>query len=124
MIKNRIHAMLAGYGIRIHATDIFGRHGLREIEESSARMHGSDRVVLADMITMVSEIKDRESIIEDEISRMAVNRDDVRILMTIPGIHVYSATAILAEIDNISRFPSKEEAGRIYRSRAQAGSVW
>ena len=32
MIKNRIHALLTIHGIRIDATDIFGRKGLREID--------------------------------------------------------------------------------------------
>ena len=34
MIKSRIHALLTMYGISIDATDIFGRKGIREIEES------------------------------------------------------------------------------------------
>ena len=32
MIKNRIHALLTIHGIRIDATDIFGRKGFREID--------------------------------------------------------------------------------------------
>ncbi len=45
---------------------------------------------------------------EEEISKLVENIDKVRLLMTIPGINVYSASAILAEIDDISRFPTKE----------------
>ena len=33
----------------------------------------------------------------------------VRLPMTIPGINVYSASAILSEIDDLTRFPTKEK---------------
>ena len=38
-------------------------------------------------------------------------RDDhrIKLLMTIPGINVYSAAIIISEIDDISRFESKEK---------------
>ena len=88
MIKNRVHALLSRYGIIIGA---------------------SDKYVLSDLLTRISELRDRESMIEDEISRKCKNRKDTKILMTIPGINVYSAAVIVSEIDDISRFGSKEK---------------
>ena len=91
----------------------------------SVRNNTTDRIVLSDMMHRVSDLKDRENIIEDEISRIAEKRDDIRLLMTIPGIHVYSAAAIVAEIDDISRFEKKEKlaayAGLVPR-QDQSGS--
>ena len=125
MIKNRVHAILTRYGISIDATDIFGRRGTVEIERSSAKIGESDRIIIADMIRRVSELADRESMMEDEISRLAGKRRDVRLLMTIPGINVYSAVAIAAEIDDISRFASKEKlasyAGLVPRQNQSGG---
>jgi len=46
--------------------------------------------------------------VEEEISKLVENNDNVKLLITIPRINVYSASAILAEIDDISRFPTKE----------------
>ncbi|OWP57170.1 MAG: hypothetical protein B2I17_01985 [Thermoplasmatales archaeon B_DKE] len=109
LIKNRIHAMPSAYGIRTNATDIFGRCGLRETESSSQRFRASNSAVLTDMTKRVSEIRNHESIMEDGISRIASDRNDFALQVTIPGVHVYSAAAILAEIDDISRFPSKEK---------------
>ena len=51
---------------------------------------------------------DRESLVEDEISRKCENRKDTKIPTT-PGINVYSAAVIVSEIDDISRFGSKEK---------------
>lgn len=108
-IKNRVHAVLGRYGISIDATDIFGKRGLSEIERSSEKMSASDRIIVSDMIERIRELKDRESTMEDEIARMCHERNDVKLLMTIPGINVYSAAAIVSEIDDVSRFESKEK---------------
>ena len=51
----------------------------------------------------------KESTVEDEISRSVINDRSVKILMTIPGIGIYSSAAIMSEIDDISRFGSKEK---------------
>ena len=109
MIKNRTHALLSRYGITVEASDIFGRGGIREIEKRSEKLSESDRYILSDMLFRVSNLKDRASMIEDEISRKCENNKDVSLLMTIPGINVYSAAAIISEIDDISRFSSKEK---------------
>lgn len=110
-IKNRIHAVLASYGIVIHATDIFGRRDLKEIDLYSGKMRKADRIILSDMPCRISELKDRESMIEDEISRMCGNKGDIRLMMTFPSINVYSEAAIVSEIDDIYSFYSKEKLG-------------
>lgn len=54
-----------------------------------------------------------------------MNDRNVNLLMTIPGIGIYSSAAIMAEIDDISRFSSKEKlasyAGLVPR-QDQSGS--
>lgn len=42
------------------ATDIFGRKGLREIEESSVKLKTKERVVMGDMLERLSDLFDRE----------------------------------------------------------------
>ncbi len=109
MIKNRIHAILAGYGISIKATDIFGKKGLKKIKQSSHKIRSADRFVMTRLLNSVVDLKRSESEVEDEIARSCEQRKDVKIVMSIPGFKVYSAAAIISEIDNIDRFPSKEK---------------
>jgi transposase len=40
---------------------------------------------------------------------MAINDNRVKLLMTVPGVNLYSAAVIISEIDDISRFSSKEK---------------
>ena len=64
---------------------------------------------MEDMLKRLSDLFNREREMENRIA-LAV-RDDhrVKLLMTIPGINVYSAAVIISEIDDISRFSSKEK---------------
>ena len=47
--------------------------------------------------------------IEGEVARLGLDREDVRLLMVIPGINVYSTVAFISEIDDFTRFRSKEK---------------
>ena len=102
--KNKIHALLTSYGIIITATDPFGKKGLREIENNYNNLNYSDRIVLRSLLGDISFIKEREKEIETEISSIANNSDDIKLLMTIPGINFYTAAGILSEIGTINRF--------------------
>ncbi len=46
---------------------------------------------------------------ENRIALAVKDYNRVKLLMTIPGINVYSAAVIISEIDDISRFKSKEK---------------
>ena len=109
MIKNRIHALLTVHGIKIDATDIFGRKGIRGIEESFPKLKENEKIVMEDMLKRISELFDREREMENRIALAVKDDSRVNLLMTIPGINVYSAAVIISEIDDISRFKSKEK---------------
>ena len=106
--KNQIHAILASYGIIIKAADPFGKKGLREISNNYNKLNSSDRIVLRSLLSDISGIKSREKEIETELSNIAVNNNNIKLLMTIPGINYYSACGIYSEIGDISRFKNKE----------------
>ena len=117
--------MLAMHGIAINETDIFGKRGLRKIEEAASRLTHAERIVMSDLLGSVLELNSRKEMVEDEIAKVAGNDKFVKLLMTIAGINVYSAAAIMSEIDDISRFSSKEKlaayAGLVPR-QSQSGS--
>ena len=105
--KNKVHALLTSYGIIIKATDPFGKKGLREIENNYNNLNYSDKIVLRSLLNDISLIKEREREIEAEISSRADNCNDIKLLMTIPGINFYTAAGILSEIGSVSRFENK-----------------
>ena len=105
--KNKIHALLTSYRIIIKATYPFGKKGLKEIENNYNNLNYSDKIVLRSLLNDISLIKEREREIEIEISSRADNSNDIKLLMTIPGINFYTAAGILSEIGTISRFENK-----------------
>ena len=109
MIKNRIHALLTMHGIRMDATDIFGRKGMREIEGSFPKLKEDEKIVMEDMLKRLSGLIDREREMENRIALPVKDDHRVKLLMAIPGINVYSAPVVISEIDDISRFSSKEK---------------
>jgi len=126
MIKNRVHAILTSHGIIVPAADIFGRRGLGWIDSGSHKLPTAERIVMSDLLSHASDLMERERAIEDQIAVMLSANEDARLLMSIPGINVYSAACIIAEIDDVSRFGSKEKlasyAGLVPR-QDQSGSV-
>ena len=114
MIKNRTHALLSRYGITVEASDIFGRGGIREIEKGSEKLCESDRYILSDMLLRVSNLKDRGSITEDQISRKCENNKDVSLLMTIPGIDYYLASLLSSFTGDVNRFPDESKLASFF----------
>ena len=126
MLKNKVHAILTSEGISIDATDIFGKKGMKCILKSVENISKAQRFVLSDLLDQITYMMRKESMVEDEISRSVMNDRNVSLLMTIPGIGIYSSAAIMSEIDYISRFSSKEKlasyAGLVPRQN-QSGST-
>jgi hypothetical protein len=50
MLKNRVHAIPAGYGINIDATDIFGRRGIAQIHGAISVLNDSDSFILSGLL--------------------------------------------------------------------------
>ncbi len=104
-IKNRVHAMLARYGITVEASDIFGKKSLKQIQESAGKMRPADGFILADLMQRFHDLSSRSESVETQLASMGKDIPEVKKLMTIPGIGSYSALAIYSEIGEISRFP-------------------
>ncbi len=95
-LKNRIHAYLLMNNIRITAKP-FTKGFVEELKETGdARVQGYLRIIEA----VDAEIHAASS----TISREAMNNEDAKLLMTIPGISFYSSLLIASEVGDINRF--------------------
>jgi len=103
-----VHSILSLNGIKIKATDIFGKKGLSELSKSMERFGYSEKIVINDMLTRIIDIKQSTERIENEMAKIGKDRGDVKKLMAIPWINIYIATGITGKIGNIHRFRNKE----------------
>lgn len=105
-IKNKIHALLLKNGISYQFSDLFGKGGLKFLKELPLRE--AYRIPLDGYIKALENLSLLIKEISSRIDNLADKDDNVKLLMTIPGIGAYSAMLIMSEIGDINRFHSKK----------------
>jgi len=122
--KNRVHALLDKYGFKHGFSDLFGKSGLDWLR--GLDLNPLDRLVLDSQIEFVECLNRLLRNVEGEIKRRASLDEDVRLLLSLTGVGVYSALLIKSEIGDIKRFPNYKKlvawAG-LAPSLYQSGSV-
>ena len=97
MVKNRVHAYLLMNNIKIGGSP-FTKGFLEELRKvKDVRVEGYIRII--ERLNL--EIHEASELICSE----ALNDEDARLLMTVPGISYYSALLLVSEIGEIDRFP-------------------
>lgn len=103
-VKNRVHALLDRYGLKHEFSDLFGKAGLNWLR--GLDLDQLDRLVLDNHIEFVECLNRLIRNVEREINRRASLDEDVRLLLSLTGVGVYSALLIKSEIGDIRRFPN------------------
>src|SRR5215210_2603434 len=103
-VKNRVHAILAKHGIPREHSDLFGKGGREFL--AALELRDAPRRRLDSLIALICDF-DRE--IEQttrEIEQRAKADDRVDVLTQIRGVGRYTAMLIIAEVGDITRFPT------------------
>lgn len=124
-LKNQVHAVLHQQGLRAPVSDLFGRRGRQWLSAVPLSAQGRETVTvclrLIDGYTQEVEKQNRQ------LRETAKQDKRAQWLMTIPGIGMYSAMLLLAEIGDIHRFRDKHAlcsyAGLVPRVRESAGKA-
>jgi transposase len=101
---NRAFGLLTQWGLRVSLTTLRKPNSLELLSE-----HGVPQVWLQSIKTLLSVIDDLDrqiAPIERELRPLAHANEQVRLLMTIPGVAELLGLTLLAEIGDISRFPT------------------
>lgn len=110
-VKNKIHAIIDrnrdSYAGLENLSDVFGKTGLQILKDT--KIPSTDYKILSGYLDLISYINKKIKPIEAEIVKKSVKDTDIGLLKTIPGIGDFIAFLIKSEIDDISRFPSKEK---------------
>ena len=110
-IKNKIHAIIDknrdSYQGLENISDIFGKTGTFIL--ANTKIASPDYMILTNYLDLVADINKKIALIEKEIDKRVAPDKDIEILKTIPGIGSFTAFILKSEIDDISRFISKEK---------------
>ena len=110
-VKNKIHAIVDrnrdSYSGLENMTDIFTKTGIKILQDT--KICPTDHRILTGYLDLISEIDKKIKDIESQIDKKSIEDKDIELLKTIPGIGTFTAFLIKSEIDDISRFSSKEK---------------
>ena len=124
IVKNRVHSLLDKYGLKHGFSDVFGKAGMEWLRR--VELKPLDRLLLDSYIEQIECLERLIKNVEVEIERRASVDEDVRLLLSLTGVGVYSALLIKSEIGDVRRFPNYKKlvawAG-LAPSLYQSGSV-
>ncbi|MCL6579464.1 MAG: IS110 family transposase [Candidatus Bathyarchaeota archaeon] len=124
MVKNRVHSLLERYGFRREFSDLFGKAGLEWLRR--LELKPLDKLLLDNFIEQIECLEKLIENVDAEIGRRASIDEDVRLLLSLTGVNVYSALLIKSEIGDVKRFPNYKKlvswAG-LAPSLYQSGSI-
>ncbi len=106
-LKNRVHNLPDKYDLHSEASDLFGRKGLEWLR--NLQLPAVDTTILNSDLQLLEALDNQILNMNVEIARLACNQEDVKLLMTMPGVDYYAAMIISSEIGNVKRFSSPEK---------------
>ncbi|TVQ27437.1 MAG: IS110 family transposase, partial [Spirochaetaceae bacterium] len=103
--KNRIHATLAKYGVRIEDTsDIFNNKGRVAIEKALSTLPDHTQFATQVLLSELNELEAKIEAFEERIIATYSETEEIKLLRTLPGIGPILGEVIASEIGDISRF--------------------
>lgn len=103
-VKNRVHALLARQGILPQHTDLFGKAGRQYLAE--LELPEGSRRRLDSLLSLIDDFDREITTTTQEINSRAKLDERVDVLCQIPGVGPYTAMLIIAEVGEITRFPT------------------
>src|SRR3954469_14920356 len=103
-VKNRVHAILAKHGVIHQHADLFGKAGRRFLADLELR--DAPRRRLDSLMALIEDFDREIADTTREIEQRAREDDRVDVLCQIRGVGRYTALLIIAEIGDVTRFPT------------------
>ncbi len=125
-LKNRIHATLAKYGLRVEgASDLFGRRGRQWLQAQLPLLPPHSRYATERLLEQLDVVAVQILGFEQRLRAVFAPTPELQLLQTLPGIGWVLAVVIWLEIGDIRRFPDAAHlaayAGTTPRVHASGG---
>lgn len=104
-VKSEIRALLRARGVTgvPRGKSLFTRSGIATLKQQ-AGLSEIDRIALEMMIEDLQGLTGRRKVLEKELAKVASRYPQVQLLMSIPGVGLRTAEAVVAYIDDVHRF--------------------
>lgn len=125
--KNRIHTILSKYNLHSPCTDLFGKKGRAFLEKNRNQLSATHQLILDNYLSMIEVLDERIKSVNPGILTWAKDDPRMKLLTSMPGIGIYSAAVIIAEIGDIHRFVGAKQlcsyAGLVPSTRSSDAHV-
>jgi transposase len=121
-VRNRIHATLAMRLLTYRKRDLFSQAGLRWLRQMP--LDAQARLLVDAELALHEALQAQLAALDAELARRGYAEPRVKLLMTLPGVDVAVAEAVLAALGDVSRFRDGDHAasylGLVPKTRASA----
>jgi len=113
-LKNQVRALLRGLGLAASVPrGLWSKKGIVWLKDLSGL--GETEALRRDMlIDELSEVNRRIKLLEQALAKIAAAHPAVRLLMTIPGVGIRTAEAVVAYVDDVNRFGKMTQLGTYF----------
>ncbi|HYA45194.1 MAG TPA: IS110 family transposase [Acidimicrobiales bacterium] len=107
-LKNQIHAVLHRNLVdRPPASDLFGLKGLRWL--STVQLPPDELETVQSCLRQLGFLGDELARLDRAIAQSALEDPRMRVLLTVPGVNLFTAAAFLAAVGEVSRFETPRQ---------------
>ena len=118
---NRLHGIATTQGI--HAIP---KHNPRS-QSGMTYIQNSDNVVLKEILTLTEVLTERIAVYDQLLKEASDKHSDIKRLMSMPGIGIITATTVVAEVGDFSRFATAKQlakyAGLVPKQRSSGERI-
>jgi transposase len=127
-LKNRIHATLSKYGLSVETVkDAFGKRGRQEIVMHVQTLPSHTQYAVQQLLWQLDVVEEQISQFEQRMHDAFASTEELKIVMSLPGVGFILGVVIISEVGDIDRFPSAEHfasyAGTTPRVHASGGKI-
>jgi transposase len=108
MMRNRIHAVLAVRLIEVPFKTLFSLEALNWL--ATAEIDAQGRLLIDSDLKQLEDLQQQIATLDTELARRGHASDAVKLLMTLPGVDVATAEALLAAWGDMKRFVDGDHA--------------
>lgn len=128
-LKNRIHATLAKYNLKTdEVSDLFGKRGRALLNQHLLSLPPQTQEMVKESLLLLDQVERQIKQIEKSIKKVVKQTDEIKLLMTLPGVGEILATIIAFEVGSIERFLSAPSlasyAGTVPRVISSGGKTY
>lgn len=128
-LKNRIHATLAKYALRIEeSSDVFNKRGRKELTLCLAKLPPHTRYATECILEQLGSVSAQITALESRMREVFAPNPEIKYLVSLPGVGFILAVVIFSEVGDIQRFLSPSHfasyAGTAPRVHASGGKVY